>query len=196
VDATVVTAAIEFTTRLTGGSMTLSKAIQLAADAAVVIVCIGIAAYLLRPTAARRSASAERDRVLAGSYQPGDTVAPLPGVDFGAAHKTLLIVTKSDCSFCRASYPFYRRLLSERERIGKPVRIVMFAPRGDIAGSSELLRTHGLKPDALVPYTPRDLKVRVTPTLVLVDQSGRVVDVWLGQAEPADQADIQAQLFR
>lgn len=176
--------------------MTLSKATQFAADAAAVILCVAVAVQLLRHPTPTTSAIEERSRVVAGSYQPGDTVPLLPGMDFGSADRTLLIVTKSSCSFCRASYPFYQRLLAERDRTGKPVRIVFLSPADDRTESIELVRAHGLKPDAQVSYAPRDLRVRVTPTLLLVDRRGHVLDVWFGQAEPVDEVDIQSKLFQ
>lgn len=175
--------------------MTLSKAVSFAADVAAVILCVGVAAYLLRSTAPRKTAADERERVLAGSYRPGDAVPALPGVDYSAAHRTLLIVTRSDCSFCLASFPFYQRLLAERQRIGKSVRIVFLSPREDI-GAGKLLRAHRLEADAMVSYAPRELRVRVTPTLLLVDRLGQVINVWLGQATLRDEIDIQSKLFR
>ena len=175
--------------------MTLSKAVSFAADVAAVILCVGVAAYLLRSTAPRKAATDERERVLAGSYRPGDAVPSLLGVDYTDAHRTLLIVTRSNCSFCLASFPFYQRLLAEKQRTRKPVRIVFLSPREDI-GASELLRAHRLEADPMVSYAPRELRVRVTPTLLLVDRLGQVINVWLGQATPRDEVDIQSKLFQ
>jgi hypothetical protein len=51
-----------------------------------------------------------------GEYVAGDIVPPIPGISYGNADASLLLFVNSSCHFCTESMPFYRGLLSTRNK--------------------------------------------------------------------------------
>jgi hypothetical protein len=155
------------------------RRLRLAANAAIVVVVVALAGMLAlrywpRPPVAPIVA-----------VQPGETLT-LPGVSWDP-RATLLLAVSTRCRFCSDSAAFYRQLLPEAARQGIPV--VAVSPERDERVRGFL---HGLR----VPITQvkqvdlRQLRIAGTPTLVLVDGSGRVLDVWRGRLTPSKETKV------
>jgi hypothetical protein len=83
--------------------------------------------------------------------------------------------------------PFYRRVIEEKARQSSDVAVFMvsFDPQGDL---DRYLSEHRLVPDLALSLHPDQFKLRRTPTIMLVDSAGLVIDVWRGRLAEEEQA--------
>lgn len=117
------------------------------------------------------------------------------GIDFGQAHKTLILVLRQDCEFCTASMPFYRAMLAaRRSSIGPRLQLAVAAPARD-TGIGAYLEGHGVVPDVLVQMAPGDLPATLAPTILLVDSRGTILEKWDGALTKQDEQRLLERLF-
>lgn len=168
----------------------LYKRIELLANIAIIIVAVVLGGVLvnryLLPT------SPKPEVVEGGSIKPGTMIA-LPGVDWGKNDRTLLVVLSTNCRFCTESAPFYQLLVQEKAKRGRG-RIVAVLPQG--AGEAKkYLDDLGIGVDEIKQAAPISIGVRATPTLILVDRTGSVVESWVGKLPPARESAVLDRFF-
>lgn len=165
------------------------KRAELLANLAIVVVAVllGIvlvSRYLL--PASPQPTDGESARV-----KPG-TKLSLPTVDWGKGDRTLLLVLSTSCRFCTESAPFYRRLAEEKARNGR-VRLMAVLPQST-ADSQKYLNGLGVAVDDIRQASLEDVQVRATPTLIIVDRTGSVVESWVGKL-PDEKEDEALKRF-
>lgn len=96
-------------------------------------------------------------------------------------------MVQSDCPYCQASLPFYRRLPKTTD-----VQVVLAAPPGD-TGLSDYRAA--VQPDDVVFPGPGTLPVNSTPTLLLVSREGVVQAFWPGLLSEERQAHVMSVVF-
>jgi hypothetical protein len=140
--------------------------------------------------AAQRMAPASRGP--STSYAIGESVGAVAGVDFRDSRETLLMVLREDCRYCRESVPFYQQL-SSAKRDPRGIRVVVVST--DSPGSmSAYLRSNAIQADRVVTVRPGILKVPGTPSLLLVDGTGKVKQMWRGKLGAAQEREVFAAL--
>jgi thiol-disulfide isomerase/thioredoxin len=154
-----------------------TRKLEAGANVAIIVVAVLLGVvlvknFLLAPSTLRAA------EISAG------TKVSLPGVDWGANRKTLVMVLQKGCHFCAESAPFYQRLA--RETSGQTgLRLLAVLPqRTDEA--KEYLGSLSVPVQDVMQATPDSLGVGGTPTLILVDDHGAVIKSWVGKL-PADQ---------
>lgn len=119
----------------------------------------------------------------------GNKLPRLAGWDWSAHERTLVLVLKKGCHFCEDSAPFYQRLAAQQRSEGLEVAIVAVFP--DSADAvNEVARSEGLGIHALAGVPLETLKVSGTPSLLLVDKSGTVLNTWIGMLSPRQELDV------
>lgn len=112
----------------------------------------------------------------------------LKGVDFQQRDKTLLIAISDTCHFCKESQPFYRLLAETSSSKGNLVAVLSM-PQLD---ADKYVHTW-ISPSIQSVSAPLDvLGVHSTPTLLLVDRSGKVRNAWVGKLDDAQQKQVQS----
>jgi hypothetical protein len=124
-------------------------------------------------------------------YSVGEQVE-VPGVAFGDREQTLLLVTQKGCRFCDQSMPFYKELGAD-QGVAARTRVVLLAPDPDEVTREELAK-YGVRVDQVVRVPLGRLKVRGTPTAILVGRDGVVSGVWTGLLDEARQAEVRTAL--
>ena len=105
---------------------------------------------------------------------------------------TLVLALQKGCRFCDESAPFYRRLWQQRS--SSEPRIIAVVP-GNKAEVSKYLGELGVAVDGIVNASLADIHVSATPTLVLVDRSGRVSNVWVGKLDTNRENEVIERAF-
>lgn len=123
--------------------------------------------------------------------KPGMDV-PLEGFDWSGSERTLVLVLSNDCRYCTESAPFYRRLAQQRAEGGK-ARLVAVLPQ-PVGEARQYLGGLEVKVDEVKQLRPNQLGVNGTPTLILADNSGKVIDVWVGKLPAERETDVIARL--
>lgn len=125
------------------------------------------------------------------SIQKG-TKMRLPDVDWSMSPKTLLLVLSTDCTYCTASAPFYRRLVNHTAETAN-TRLIAIFPQS-ATESREYLAKQDVKIDELQQAAPVSMGVRGTPTLILVDSKGVVIQSWDGVVRPDLESEVLASM--
>ena len=131
-----------------------------------------------------------RELTAASSISRG-TGLTVPNVDWSKANQTVLLVLSESCHYCTASAPFYRRLVGRAGERGS--RVIAALPE-DLNTSKAYLNGLGVLVDDILHVNPSSLGTRATPTVLLLDNSGIVKDVWVGQLSPEKEREVLGQL--
>lgn len=116
----------------------------------------------------------------------------IPGVDWKANENTLLLALSTTCRYCEESAGFYRTLLANRDLTSK-VHIVAVFPQ-PVGDSERFLVSHGLSGLQAKQAMLWQMGVSATPTAMLIDASGNIVESWVGKLKPAQEAALIARL--
>lgn len=136
---------------------------------------LGVAAVLAVSLAVVSLISLARSRPDVQEYKPGQLLADLPEIQLRVDRPTLLIFFSPFCKPCIDSMDFYRRLMAEPHA----ARIVLVGREG-LNELTECVSEYRLQPDQIVSIGRRPIRIRGTPTLVLVGRNGIVGRVWDG----------------
>ena len=155
----------------------LQKTLETVANLAVIGCCVIFAVvfvknYLLKQTAPKPQPAAS----LLGKQ------LELENVDWTRTDKNLLLVLSKNCRFCDESAPFYQRVV--KETAGSNTRLISLFPHPETE-NRQYLRDKMIEIPEVKQVVPERLGVRGTPTLLLVNNRGTVVEEWVGKL-PSD----------
>lgn len=166
------------------------------ANIAIILVCIIAAAVLVdRNVYKFLPMSTQRQPGAPPEVAKGDTFAALRDAMPAGTEKALFVAVSPTCHFCNDSMPFYKQLIDKRNQSNSPVKVIAAVP-GDDAKDAEAkhFADAGAQPDALVHIDFSKIKVPGTPTLLLVDNQGKVLDVWVGKLDEAREREVLERL--
>ncbi|HEU4508730.1 MAG TPA: hypothetical protein VFR78_10865 [Pyrinomonadaceae bacterium] len=115
----------------------------------------------------------------------------IPNVDWSKANQTVLLVLSDNCRYCTDSAPFYKRLVEQAGERGS--RVIAALPE-DLNTSKAYLNRLGVSVADVLQADPSSLGTRATPTVLLLDHSGIVKDVWVGQLSPEKEHELLGKL--
>ncbi len=115
---------------------------------------------------------------------------PLPGVDWAKNKRTLVLALSTHCHFCTDSAPFFQRI---HQQTAKGLKMVAVLPQ-PVDEGRKYLEGEGVQVDDVKQATLSVIGVSGTPTLLLVDNFGKVADVWQGKLQPEQEGDVLAVL--
>lgn len=169
-----------------GTTPTKKSTLDTAANIAIIVVC-AIAAFVL----IRNQFFPPGPPPRPGEVAKGDQIAALQQVVPAGADRALVMALSPGCHFCTESMPFYKRLIDERNQKGSNVKVVAAVPAAEARDAEMKIMTDaGVKPDSVVDLSFQEAKVAGTPTLVLVDAKGEVLDVWVGKLDERGEKQV------
>jgi hypothetical protein len=168
----------------------LSKKIELIANVAIIVVAcllttVLVKDYLLvnRPVATGNNAGSQPPKEF-----PIKVGTKFSGADmeFAGQGQTLILAISNTCHFCSESAPFYKKLAQTSER----TRLVAILPQ-PVGEGRKYLDKLGVSVDEVRQLSQLDrIGVRGTPTLMLLDASGVVKNLWVGFLPPEAELDV------
>jgi len=151
------------------------------ANIAIILVCAIAAVVLIR-----NQFFPPRPPGAPEEAKKGEQFAQIQQVLPAGTNKALVVAVQPGCHYCNDSMPFYKRLLDERNQKNSPVKFFAAVPADEAkAEEAQKFAAVGAQPDGMVKLDFASIKVPGTPTLMLVDNTGKVLDVWVGKL-PAD----------
>jgi thiol-disulfide isomerase/thioredoxin len=156
------------------------------ANIAIILVCAIAAFVLVRQHFFNPNAQGRPPEIEAGDqFEELGQVVPA-GMD-----RALVVALAPNCHFCEESMPFYKRLVEERNKKGSKVKVIAAVGLEESkAEEQKKLDSAGVRPDALVVLPFDAIKLRGTPTIVLVDNQGEVHNVWIGKQPASGEEEI------
>jgi hypothetical protein len=137
-------------------------------------IFIGMTIYdRLSPGAANGRSSAER--------MIGRTL-PLSPANISKRATAVLCVSPK-CHFCTESMQFYSKLATLSARRPGSFRVLAVTPAGaaGLEESRQYFTDHGVTVDGVTQIAFSPLGIAGTPTVALLDSSGRIVNAWIGK---------------
>ena len=130
-----------------------------------------------------------RPRAAAPVYQIGETLNEIPQFSSLKSRKTLLVVLSPACEACTHSMPLYRKL-QDKKRLQDLDLAIVAVGRRPLEELTAYVSEHEFTPDLILTLGDDALfKVRVTPTLILLDGEQVVAGFWEGRLSP-DSEDL------
>jgi hypothetical protein len=160
------------------------KRLETIANVSVIIASIVLVAFLGYQLHERQQSTIAPAKNLVG------TVIHLPAADFASRPKTLVIAMSTTCHFCSESLPFYRKLA---QGAGTQTHLVAVLPQPQ--GVAESYVKSSIAPSVQTVSAPLgSIGVNGTPTLLLVDSSGKVKNAWVGKLDDSSEKQVQSVL--
>jgi len=166
----------------------MKNKVEVAANVVVIVLAVVIGSVFLMDRFATPGLGPNEVKV-------GDQLPGLPAYNWKAHDRTLVLALRNGCHFCEASMPFYRKLaqLEQSSQIG--VHLIAVFP-DDPAAVRKVVETQQLTLEVLPGTELGQVKVQATPTLMLVDEQGRVSKVWMGELPAAEEAEVIAAISK
>jgi hypothetical protein len=125
------------------------------------------------------------------SYKPGDRMEAVPGITFSEAPKTLLVAFTTSCPDCTVTMLAVKRL----QHMAKPrsFRFVGITTDPELQ-AKKYVSDNGVELDSIVSVDASLLRIRVAPTVILVDKHSAVVSIWTGPLSVEQESEILAAL--
>lgn len=152
----------------------LSQRVELFANIAIILVAILLGYFLIQRFFFQQNPQPQQPPT---EIAKGTKIS-LAEVDWQANQKTLLIVLQKGCKFCTESMPFYKTLVEKAKEKG--VKLVAVLPNSREEGS-QYLRENGVEIQEIKQAQLNSVNVRGTPTLILVNDNGKVLSSWVGK---------------
>lgn len=156
-----------------------SKKIEMAANIAIVLAAVVLIVSFFR------SESVAPPHITVG------TKFALKDAPCQGQGKNLVLALSTSCHFCNDSAPFYRELVQRCRQ--QHVRTIAVLPQ-PIAEAESYLSSEGVATDEVHQSVLRELQIAGTPTLLLVDGSGVVRNVWVGKLSSDKEKEVLAAL--
>ncbi len=169
----------------------IEKSLRFIAYLAVIVLCfVRVYSYWSNKGAAPHPSAESLAAHLVGSR------IGLGGNATGEAVRASVVIamTKS-CVYCRASAPFYRRLIREAQNLPGGVRTIAVMPESRDAADSYLRNSLILTFDDVVQSLP-GFRAAATPTLIVTDRQGVIKGAWVGFLRPEAENAVLAALCR
>jgi len=123
---------------------------------------------------------------------PVGKIMPLENIDWKNNKKTLVLYISTTCHFCDESSPFYERLV-EKYGDGKNVKLIAVLPQ-TVEEAKEHLEILEVNIKDIYNARLTSIGVTATPTLLLVDKSGVVTDMWKGKLTGEKEDEVLSKL--
>jgi thioredoxin-related protein len=158
--------------------------IEVISNVALIICCIVVVVFFVKNYRLRQKQDTKTNP-LAMTSLVGHKIS-LRDQDWARNQQTLLVVLQKGCRFCDESTLFYQRLTRELAERSKTHLVAVLPQSND--ESKQYLKEKMIDIQDVKQAAPMSLGIRGTPTLVLVDPTGTVLEQWNGKL-PATEED-------
>jgi len=118
----------------------------------------------------------------------GSVLRQPPSVDYSAAPQTLLLVMNTECHYCNESLPFYKKLAFSATT-DRRTNIVALFPNSQMT-VSEYAQKNDLNFQTLSSPDFQLGKMLGTPTLILTNTKGEILDFWVGKLSEESEQEV------
>lgn len=163
------------------------------ANIAIIVVCALAAVVLIRNlvTGGSLFGSPQGGGPQPAQVEKGETYPELQKMVPAGSSRALVVALSPTCHYCNESFPFYKKLIDERNQKGSGVKVIAVVPAEEAKPEeAKKFAENGVQPDDLVHANFAAIKVPGTPTILLVDNKGEVLDVWVGKLDEEREKDV------
>jgi thioredoxin-related protein len=162
----------------------LNKQINLALNLLIALVLVSIGVVVIKHY---RHSVPPRDYGV-----PTGSKVSLPDIDWQKNGQTLLLVLDTGCQYCTASAPFYQEIARETSN-NRRVQLIAALPQ-EISNSKQYLSGLNVPIDEIRQSSLNALGVKGTPTLILINSKGEVMQSWPGKLSSEKEREVLLKL--
>ncbi len=162
------------------------KLIEKIANIAVIVGVVVFLFVVVRGEFNKHKQSGNSPRALVG------TSVTLPGTQLNQVHNSLLVAISTTCHFCKDSLPFYKTLAEKTK--GK-IDVIAVFPQ-PVAEAQSFLQQAQVAPSSVVSADLGKIGVQGTPTMLLVNPQGKVLEEWLGKQDDGSEQKVLERVLR
>lgn len=167
----------------------IRRLVEIGSNVAIILVAVLLGYFLIGRFMAPPAAAPQQERSV---IQPGTTI-PMKNVDWSKSDRSLLMVLSTACHFCTESMPFYQKLIERNAQAGS-LRLIAALPQ-EVSDATKYLTGQNVTVDEVVKAEPGEALVRGTPTLILVNKDGVVLDTWVGKLTAEKENEVLTRAF-
>lgn len=157
----------------------LVKKIELFTNVAIILVALVLGAVLVKKFLLTDTPAQPKKDIAVGEKVNFDQI------NWASNKNTLVLVLSKDCHFCTESLPFYQKVNQEVAK-NPSVKLAAVFPQ-DVETAQEYLKTNNLDINQVYKANPSAVGAGGTPTLLLIDENGKVVETWFGKLMSSDE---------
>ena len=155
----------------------LNQKVELVANILIIVVAIALGVVLIQKYFFSAAVVNQQARV-----NPAiGSKLNVPDLNFSGQPKTLVLVLQTGCRFCNESAPFYKHIIESTRN--KNIKLVAVFPTS-IEESRAHLNDLGLTNLEVKRSPLENIQVSGTPTLILTNEKGEILNFWLGKLSP------------
>ena len=163
----------------------LNKQINLALNLMIAVVLVSIGVVVIKHY--------WHSRVPPRDYGvPTGSKVSLPDIDWEKNRQTLLLVLDTGCAYCTASASFYQQIVRETAN-NRSVQLIAALPQ-EISNSKQYLSGLNVPINEIRQSTLSALGVKGTPTLILINGKGEVMQSWPGKLSSEKEKEVLLKL--
>ena len=169
----------------------MQKKMDLLANTAIAIVAVLIGFALIRQQLdrAHTAKALAASTAMQNEVRPGISLSPIAGHPWAQHDRTLVVALRYGCIHCEHNMTFYKQLADRIQPDAKTSLLSVFPDDSFVARHD--LDAHSL---SAMPFVASvnfaSLHVPGTPTLLLVDNKGTILQSWIGELSPREQDDV------
>lgn len=93
------------------------------------------------------------------------------------------------CHYCKESLPFYKQLADAQQQSGRATHIVAIFPNSE-NDIKQYVQENQLHLETIAGVNFKALNISSTPTMLLVDRDGKILDFWVGKLSKNDEQQV------
>jgi thioredoxin-related protein len=154
-------------------------------------VAVLLVALVILGTLAWRYFTPKPEIRLQSGLQKGAVFPELPSINYNISSKTLLIALSSKCDYCSEGLPFYKELARVQQENSNSSRVIaIFSDTKDEV--KQYVQGNGLDLETVSGIDFKAVNLIATPSIILVDNAGRIIDFWIGKPSK----DVEQQIIK
>ena len=171
------------------GLTRVKRHLEFIANIAVVLVVVAAVGVGVKQYFGSKGPRESKNRIQVGAVFP-----TFSNVSYSQSPKTLILALSVSCRFCISSLPFYQSLTNTQRENNNSFQIVAIFLDKDRDLVNRFVEQKNLPVSAVSSVDFSSLKITLTPTLVLVDSAGKVLNSWVGRLTEDQEKDVFSAL--
>jgi thioredoxin-related protein len=173
----------------------LTQKVELIANLLIIVVAVLLIGVLVQRYFTTSSASSfppqPQSQSINQLQKKSNSPIEIAGVDFSEKPKTLILALQAGCHYCTESAPFYKRLIQSAK--DKNIKLIAVLP-SSVEESADYLDKLGINDLEIKQSTLASLQVRGTPTLILTNENGEIMNSWIGKLKTEKEDEVISKL--
>lgn len=159
--------------------------------AANVAVIVGVVAFITVVVTDKLAPRAFRPGTANPATELVGKTVRIPGVQYPRTRNSLVLALSTACHFCKASLPFYKELASKS--LGR-VDVVAVLPQ-PLSEAQDYIQQAAVPATRVISADLATIGVSGTPTVLLLDRTGKVQEAWVGELDEDRQKQVLSRVL-